>query len=148
MGTWICREKCFWRDLLWTPGEGPNDKAEIESYQGRKWVFDGGGWVPEDIKVIDAKASMLIPAQFEPLDFGELVNPRDVLLARNRRKTERTWRFKHEVDADSPVDLDDVADPKPLNPTVLATLREDPDALVVAPPPRKRGGRPPLNAHK
>jgi hypothetical protein len=147
MGIWICREKAFWRDLLWTPGEPPNEKVDIVPFEGRKWVYDGGAWVPEGVAVIDAKAGMMIPAQFEPLDFQELANPRDVILARNRRKTERTWRFKHEIE-DIPADLNDIPDPQPLNMETIAALREDPDVLVTAPPIKKRVGRPPLSAKK
>jgi hypothetical protein len=144
MGVWICREKAFWRDLLWTPGEPPNDRVEVAAFEGKKWVYDGGAWVPQGVSVIDAKASMMIPGQFEPLDFGELANPRDVIFARNRRKTERTWTFKHEID-ELPLDVDALPDPKPLDLKEIAALKEDPDLLVTAPAPRKKK---PLNAIK
>lgn len=149
MGVWICREKAFWRDLLWVPGEPPNDRVSVAPFENRKWVLDGGAWVPEGVEVIDVKANMMIPAQFEPEDFSELANPRDVLLARNRKKTERTWKFRHEIESETPVAVESLPDPTPITPDVIAQLKQDPDVLVTHHEPRKRRpGRPPLDASK
>ena len=131
---------------MWTPGNAPNDQVQIVPFDGRKWVLDGGAWVPEGVKVIDAKANMMVPSQFEPQDFAELANPRDVINARNRKKGDRSWKLKNEIDAEEPIAISDIPDPVPLTPAVIAELQQDPDALVTQVEPRKKRGRPPLHA--
>jgi hypothetical protein len=91
----------------------PDDTLNVEG--SAKWVFAHGWWTIEGLTVVDQEKNEAIPGALEPLDFSELVDPRDVLLARNQRLTPRTWKFKTEVDAAAEVvDFDDLPDPQPM----------------------------------
>ena len=110
MGLWVCRDQTYWRDKRWTAGE------TLTVDGSEKWTFSHGWWVIAGLSVVDHDKNQAIPGQFEPLDFSELVDVRDVNLARNSKLTPRTWKFKSEIDADaSVVDFDDLPDPQPMS---------------------------------
>src|SRR5574343_1490236 len=130
MGIWVCRDKVFWRDKLWSESE----TLTVEG--GRKWEFSHGWWVVEGKDVIDESKNEAIPGSFEPMDFSELVDKRQVYNARNETKVPRTWQFKSEVDSQAQVvDIDSLPDPEPITPSKIIPPVEPPDKAKT----RRRG---------
>lgn len=132
MGTWICRERCFWREKGWVEGE----TIEVNAFNGKKWVLDGSLWLPEEIKVIDPILHA-ISWCFEPLDMSELVNPMQVHLARAKVKKERTYKLKDEIEEE--ISLDQLSLPLPLTDKDILKIKIDgPQAVNVYRPPKKQ----------
>jgi hypothetical protein len=138
---WICREKGFWRDVAWEPG----DNIEMVSPEGQAWKLGGTWWAPSGVTVVDIKAGTIIPWWFEPIDMSVLENPKDIYLARDHKKNERDWKFTWEADVPV-VPIEDLPIPESLTPDTLKQLSEDPDLLVTETTKRerlKRGPRKP-----
>lgn len=106
---WICREKCFWRDKLWAPGESIDVSSDLP------WVYSGGAWVPDGIDVADPMKGQYITRCFEPSDFSCLKDVRDVLRARNRIDVHRTWKLPSEIRVDQ-LPIEEQPIPEPLVP--------------------------------
>jgi hypothetical protein len=123
---WVCREDVFWTrpdhgGYLYKKGEVIS--VEIPDHEEfRPWTYSGGWWVPDGLKVLDLQKDLMIPRQFEPLDFGVLKNKRDVNAARTKHPVKRAWKFKHELA--KPVALEEMPDPVPLDPKELVTPSE------------------------
>jgi hypothetical protein len=130
---WICREKCYWRDVTHLPGE----TVEVGD-KFKKWELNGGVWLPEDTTVVDPKDNKVIPWYFEPVDTSCLVDIKHLHLARSHKKTERTWKYISEIADEIDIPVESLPDPEPLTPEVFKKLKDDPDALVTIPKVRKR----------
>lgn len=134
---WICREKCFWRDVTWEPGK----EYGIDSIDpGTRFELGRGWWVPEGTEIIGVQSPLCIPWYFEPKDMSVLVDPKQVYLARDHKMNARKWKFDFEMTDDEEVDYRTLPNPKPLDEKDFEALQADPDAVKVNKPKRRRRG--------
>lgn len=143
MSTWICREKTFWRDVTWEPGQ----ELKVAEFKNRKWKLGGGWWAPEGVEVVDMKDNLLIPWYFEPTDMSVLVDPSDVYLARDHRKNARDWKFTWELEVRA-TPINELPIPEPLTLDTIQKLKEDPDLLVTEAAKQERMKRTPPKKQK
>lgn len=126
MSTWLCRERTFWRDVTWEPGQ----ELTVKDLPGsEKWKLGRGWWAPAGVMVVDMKDNILIPWYFEPTDMGVLVDAKEVYLARDHKLNDREWKFTFEIETEAP-GIDELPAPEPLTLDTIKKLKDDPDALV------------------